>query len=1441
MVNLSCYAIVNIGSIAKKARGGKPLSKSKSVLVVAAAIMMTLSSATFGITGTAAAELQARQPITMELEKPALNLPDQFVNPEDPNKKVRIIVELEKAPTIDAATSQGVLYKSLPDSQKKSLEAAVAKDQAAVQASILKVSPRITYFENFTTVFNGFSAEVEAGEVEGIANTTGVQAVYEATEYQRPEVQPEMKYSKDLVQAQEVWNDYGYTGEDMVVGVIDTGIDPSHKDMVLTDDATGEITKAEVDQLAKDGLVENGQYHTAKVPFGYNYMDGNNEILDLGPEASMHGMHVAGTVGANGDEENGGITGVAPEAQLLALKVFGNDPKFPSTYGDIYVKAIDDSIKLGADVINMSLGSTAGFVDTSNPEQKAVERATNNGILMSISAGNSDMFGSGYFYPYAENQDYALTGSPSVAVDSFGVASFENDIITAMSFGFDIGSGEERGLYLLANDKDPRDLPEASYEVMDAGFGTPADFAGKDFTGKVALVSRGSISFVEKGLNAQAAGAAAVIIYNNTTGTISMASDAAIKIPFMSALQEDGQAMKAALDAGTTPTVEFDGEFFEMKNPAAGEMSDFTSWGPTPNLDFKPEITAPGGNIFSTLNNDEYGLMSGTSMAAPHVAGGAALLFERMNELGLNGKDRVTYAKNLMMNTADVVNLEDNEFVSPRRQGAGLMSLHDALSTDVMLTDTATGLGKVALKEIKDGKFSFTLKAENFKDEDASYDVYVDLQTDNLVKGNLKANNPNVYTVAIPNQYGSQVITGDVEVDAPEKITVPANSTKEFTVTVDATALNDEAFYQEFVNGFFIDGFVSLQDPEEDVTGNPDLQVPFFGFNGEWDDASIFDDFTWDPMSFYGVTLLTDEKGNDITGGTVAGGYVPEKFAFSPNGDGSVDKALPVFSLMRNAKNMEVNVLDKDGKKLRTIATGKDLVKHYSTEAYYTFNPAYAWDGKVYGKNVTDGEYQIQLRAVIDFEGAEWQSIEFPIKVDTVKPEAGASFDTAASTVKVSSFTDNNDADRWEVFVNGKEVTETEAAKSLSPATKEYKVANVVKGDDVKAVFYDVAGNSTEVKLSTYPEETKEPVIFFTTPEVTSVHKTNKVEVKGTVEDDSKIVSLTVNGQEATLFDGKNFAHTLTLDDGVQYVTVKAVDAFGNEMELRREVHVDTKPAVVTAVDVPTKVKGNVDEVDVTFNVKDNFGQIVAYIYDDEVFRKDLTEPYDQRFNKNITTTVPVKMGKNEFKFVVKDLAGHVTEKTFTITKEKTTFSDIQNYWAKDQIETLATQGIINGQTDTLFGPNADLTRAQLAALLVRSLDLEVKDSTGTFSDVNSQTTWAYKEIEAAARAGIVKGDEKGKYNPNAPITREQAATMMIRAIAYEDASLLEGLDATHKFADQSKISSYALETVKQAEALGVFTGREGNMFDPQARITRGETAVVLYRSLDKLELLDNN
>ena len=1218
--------------------------------IIALATTLALSTASFGAPAPVAAKQLEKQLTSIQVQKSTPKVPQRLLAPENPKEKVRIIVELEQAPAIETATNKGVLYKDLPKSQRKSVESAIENNQKNVKEKVKKVSTNIQFKEEFTAVFNGFSAEVEARDVAGIGLLEGVKAVYETTEYDRPSIEPQMVHSKELVQAQLAWEKYSFKGEGMVVGVIDTGIDPSHRDMILSDNSSGDITSSEVSSLLAEGSIEPGQYFTSKVPFGYNYMDGNTEIRDLGPDASMHGMHVSGTVGANGDEENGGIKGVAPEAQLLALKVFGNDPLFPSTYGDIYVKAMDDAIKLGADVLNMSLGSTAGYVDNSSPEQQAVTRAQENGLLVAISAGNSDMFGSGTWYPYADNQDYGLTGSPSVSEDSFGVASFENDSITASSFKYSLdGTESGRSLFLLANDQDPSELPQDSYEVVFAGFGTPQDFTGKDLKGKFALVSRGSISFVEKGLNAQAAGAAGVIVYNNAAGTINMASDPAIKIPYMSTLQADGLAMKAGLDAGKVVTVAFDGKYLDTPNPEKGKMSSFTSWGPTPNLDFKPEITAPGGNIFSTLNDNEYGLMSGTSMAAPHVAGGTALVLERVNEeFGLTGAARVQFAKNLMMNTAKPVELKAGEYVSPRRQGAGIMQLANALETDVMVTNASTGEAKVALKEINGGQFNFALKAKNFSNEQKTYDVKVQLQVDRPV-------NAGANFVTIPNNatYGSYVLDEtDATISVPATVTIPANGESTINVAVDASG--SEWLREYFTNGYFIDGFVKLVDPNEETSGNVPLTVPFFGFNGSWDDAPIFDQFAWEDLTYWGFQALADEQGNFINGSSLSDDFDPTKFAFSPNGDGTLDKAIPVYSLLRNAKNFEVNILDANGKKLRTIRTERYLTKHYidsATRAPYTYNSAYGWDGLINGKPAADGQYKIQLRGVIDFEGAQWQSIEYPIIVDTKAPSADVTFDPSTKTLAIANANDDGvGIDRVEVYVNDQEVTEAATLES-------YVVEQAKPGDKLSVKVWDIAGNVTTEEASIgNATETKEPVIFIQSPEALGTYNTSNILVEGTVEDDSTIKSLKINGVAAKSFDGKAFSHTLTFNSGVHDVNVEAIDEFDNKMAITRKIIVDTQKPTVQAVkkSLPKNVKAEDPNPTIQVQVGDNFDEVRLYLNGSEVFYNPLSEPYAMKgYNHTVDVELPLEPGNNNFELKVVDLAGNESVQNISVTKQE--------------------------------------------------------------------------------------------------------------------------------------------------------------------------------------------
>ncbi|WP_081772898.1 S8 family serine peptidase [Bacillus sp. EB01] len=1214
--------------------------------------------------------------------------------------KVRVIVEVEGEPAITYATQQGKKYSELSKSTKDKLQAQILGKQKSVKEKIKNADVNIEYKQNFTTAVNGFSGVVEYGQIPLIKGLDGVTKVTISHEYQRPEVKPDMKYSKELVEAQKAWEEYGYKGEGMIVGVIDTGIDPSHKDMVLTDASKADLSKPEVDAAAAEkGLP--GKFFTDKVPYGYNYADENEQILDLGPDASMHGMHVAGTVGANGDETKGGLKGVAPEAQLLALKVFGNDPEMPSTWSDIYVKAIDDAIVLGADVLNMSLGSVASFVAPEDPEQEAVARAVDNGVLMSISAGNSDRFGSGFGNNFATDPDKGLVGAPGLAYESLQVASYENSFmdLDAITYSFN-GTESDKASFMIAGTVDPTKQEKKKFEVVFAGYGSAAEFVGKDFKGKYALISRGNgVNFVDKTKNAQAAGAVGAIVFNNATGWVNMADDPAIKIPHLFMLKVDGDKLKAELDKGTKVEIEFKGDQVTAPNPTAGQMSSFTSWGVTPNLDFKPEITAPGGNILSTLNGNTYGVMSGTSMAAPHVAGGSALVLQRVDkDFNVSGKDRVNLAKNILMNTGKVV--EDkgtynsayglgNPY-SPRRQGAGLMQLHAALTTPVVVTEATTDEAKVALKEISGNKATFTLKAENFSDKDVTYNIGGNVQTDFVLNGTDRQEAQGIFkngTISDAEPY-----LGDYPIEfSTNQLKVPAKGTATLEVTVDLSDNVDWVYNKSlelrFPNGYFVEGFVTLTDTEDNL---PALSVPYVGFKGDWNKPPVVDGLGYDDAkSFYGYTGLVTEAGDDynyLGYNPVKDTFESDKIAFSPNGDGVSDNAIPILSFLRNAKTVEYNVLAEDGTKLRKIKSDTLVRKNYynsGSSSPFSLNSANAWDGKVKNVKVPDGKYYYEVLSTIDYPGKAPQSFKIPVIVDTVKPVVeGVIVDGALNYTTV----DKNGAGvaYVDVLVNGVSVF---GADDLPLAgnggTYKFKEAPV-NGAEVTLVAVDYAGNVAErvIEVLEGPDDVTIPYIHATSPEPLGVYDTNEVPVSGYVSDQTKLTNFTVNGESVELtWDSEDqryeFDTVLTLEDGVHKIRIAGTDKAGNEISFLRTVLVDTT-APGLDVKVPAKVSEETDSVELEAILSDNFAQVRYFVDGSEEFYKELAEPYVMDgYETSVKTVLPLQPGANTFVLEVVDVAGNKTTKEVNVFRGKETFT--VNYYVDGKV--YKTVDVIEGNT----------------------------------------------------------------------------------------------------------------------------------------------------------------
>lgn len=1269
---------------------------------------------------------------------------------------VRIIVELEEKPVIVYANASGQKYEEMSYSQRSAIESELYAAQDAVKNSISARNIDMIFGKSYTSVFNGFSGEVKFEDIQLIETIKGVKKVYISNEYERPVIEPNMSSSHDMIGSKDVWAEgIGYKGEGMVVAIIDTGIDPAHKDFVLSEGTIPSLTEALVNQKITEVSLQ-GKYFTEKVPYGYNYYDLNQEILDLGPDASEHGMHVAGTVTANGD-----IKGIAPESQVLAMKVFSNDPIYSTTFDDIYLAAIEDAIKLEADVLNMSLGASASFYVADSAVDTAITNATNNGIVCSISAGNSGYAQYGwkdtnYGYPLKEDPDYGVVGSPSLSKDSISVASIENinmvvenyleyiipGVAEVLPSGSIIIEDKAYELSKLSTDieakkhllkaykLDPKpiyikysattirnldkkamtseELPETveyiytdengirqsriyavlpggttgdgeivqapmtlagpyvlpevfkeEVEFVDCGNGAPEVFTDKDMNGKIALIIRGGISFVEKIENAQNAGAAGVIVYNHADGgdeliNMMYPDNGTIPAGFI------GYSYGSKLVELKNKSIKFKSGALSIPNTKGGQMSDFSSWGTTPTLELKPEITAPGGMIYSTLQNNRYGTMSGTSMAAPHLSGGAALVMQYIKDKNLaTGLDAETkLAKVLLMNTAGIVmeDLGKGEFTpySPRKQGAGLMNLKAAVTTPVRVVNANNGEAKVELKDFQSKSFTMELVAINHTAEDVMYNISTDVLTDFVYPG-----------LGI-NLLSSINVNANVTVTDDGKITVPANGEKAFTVTVDIS--EDTEIYRNM----FVEGYVKLTEATDT---HPELSVPFVGFYGDWDEPRILDAMLHETedKSYYERSQMLKLDGDKLY-------FFGDKIAFSPVDSDESFNVLPLLSFMRNAEEIQYNILNEEGIKIRTILQESFVRKTIIDGGRYnpySYVPARAWDGKAKGKIVEDGLYKYQIRAKV--QNGEWQEKVVPVYVDTKAPVvSNLKYDKETGKLTWTATDEGTGIETFLIFVNYdfKNPIVPEPIE-VTGNNYEYNMKDVmdeilkVEGDnkiDVFAVDYAWNEGYDEINVS---NDVNIPYIYLLQPDLLEIYTENDIEVQGYVLKNNEITSVKVDGNEAeVVFDeeikhlegtpdevivpGYRFSYTLTdLADGLHTIKVEAESLSGTKADIARRFYVDTTKPEFGQINILPREEYE-KEVELEILMSDNMQAFTLYVYDSVEFDYDGAETsgtYANPSQQTATVTVDLDLGINVIPLKLVDAAGNETTTTVDVTR----------------------------------------------------------------------------------------------------------------------------------------------------------------------------------------------
>lgn len=641
----------------------------------------------------------------------------------------------------------------------------------------------ISVEESFVSGWNGMSVEMKDTDVAKLRDVAGVEAVYPVLEVRAPEpsdAAPQDVYGNAMTGVDQVQEVDGLTGEGVTVAVIDSGIDYNNPDLGgsgaddQTADFPGERVVGGYDYVGDD----------------YDSSAGDAPQPDAYPDdCGGHGTHVAGIIGADGE-----VTGVAPEADFLAYRIFGCDG---TSSTDVILEAMEQAGADGADVVNMSLG--ASFVTWQDyPTAQLSDALTATGVTVVISAGNEGEAGT------------FSGGAPGVASDAITVASVDN---THRRSPYATAAGAERAYSAAEGGPDAPTSGELA--LISAGApGTPAAqacdpaaVAPASGPGQALLVERGVCAFYDKALAGQSAGYDAVILYNNSPGAVNptVAGDPAITVPVVMIGQADGLALQDALAAGEVTWAWQEGAT-TVENATGGMVSTFSSYGLTAELALKPDIAAPGGSIWSTLPLEQggHGSMSGTSMAAPHVAGAAALLLESDATLDPQG------VKTAMMNTADPLTwslMPDQGYLGPvHRQGAGLLDMVEAVHTTTTVEEPSISLG-----EGEDGPRTVTVNVTNSSDQEKTYDVGI----------------RHGIATGAPTYDPSFYVADGIAEPSASSVTVPAQGSSEVTVTLG----------EDFgVDGHIYGGWVTLAGADED------LVVPYAGLSGDYQALPVLDD-----------------------------------------------------------------------------------------------------------------------------------------------------------------------------------------------------------------------------------------------------------------------------------------------------------------------------------------------------------------------------------------------------------------------------------------------------------------------------------------------------------------------------------------------------------------------------------------------------------------------
>ena len=960
-----------------------------------ATLASPLSAGPSGARDGAAASLPAGDIDTALTSKTGQSAPASSAGDEDPARVVGVIVQLE-----DGAPREG----------------AISEINRAVAAQFPGASAQVEH--EYDNVLTGFALKAPAGALDAIRRAPGVRAAFLEREghvndgatldaeggleaSQNGGQDPANLSAQLMMRTDQV----AQKGEGKVIAVIDTGVDTTHQAFTGALAGTPALTPQKVAALSSQlGEGKTGVYISQKFPFAYDYADSDNDASPREGGSGFHGTHVAGIAAGNADK----IIGTAPDAQVIVAKVTRSEDD--ALLDSALLASLDDMLVLHPDVINLSLGWTAGMDNEADTVYATVyKKLQDAGITVNAAAGNAFSTGygnnSGKGLPYASDPDSSVIDEPATYSSVVAVASVENALIrNAFTVnGKDIGYQRSRG---MNGEKVAyfSDLPAGTYEYVDAGFASEEDVAAlkekypDGLAGKIALVSRGKMTYQKKVENLYDLHPAGILVYNNVSvGSLIIMNLTTQDLPAAFISQADGQAM---LDAPEHTLSIAEGQV--LPQSSIYEASEFSSWGVSPDLRLKPEIAAPGGNVFSSIPNGAYEQTSGTSMATPQMAGISAIVLQRVQSdplfASMSARQQADVVQNLIMGTARPLTdaaQTTGALYSPRKQGAGLVDALAATTSSVYPTVVGAPEQSRPKADLGDGTkgWHFDVTLHNLSGTAATYELSSQALSE-IVDGGFFTEHSSDWR-----GHGVEIAYSGAASASAEGATVTVPASGEATVGIDVTPGSEFASYvaDNTPNGTFLDGFVRFTSK---AAGQPDLAVPYLGFYGDWGKAPIFDALA----SVGGAHTRASDIVNGQTGASLGynplvkvadrtGDPNPQRYVISRSTASGAPTILePRTGTLRSVHSLTSTYTNEAGETVFSVTNHQNWKSVYLTsteentwvEAYHE-STAFDANAEKFAQ-LPDGAYTLQIAASNDGPSSARQSISYNFRLDTKAP-----------------------------------------------------------------------------------------------------------------------------------------------------------------------------------------------------------------------------------------------------------------------------------------------------------------------------------------------------------------------------------------------------------------------------------------------------------------------